>query len=444
MRSYQVLRDGFRRRESRLLAVLAAATLVVTACGGPTSGGGTDSASPVADGSAAAGAEQTGVTDLVAYTNGKSGAADQRLAPVTVGWVNQQGGALGYPTATSGAEAAVDYVNTYLGGINGHPLRLSTCFVTENEQEGNACGLKMVNNAEIPVVLYGTLLAGNQSFQAVNKGRKPILMANSISPPDATGANVFIFDGNPASIFGGLAAYAKSGLKAKTISVIYPQDAQSTNGVASLRSALNSVGIEMKAVGFDPSTTNLTAAAVAAGAQTADAVIPLVSAPPNCVSAAKALDSLSVRAPIVATGSFCFTDGVAKGLGGEAPKWRQLSTQANVADSSQADVLAYTDASARVGLSQDMRKNSDAALAWSTVMTAARFLNNAGGAEATAESVAQQAKSFTGPMLLGGTSIRCGAYPDAPGLCGAQSRVFEHVGGGRFTTVTGWLEPAGM
>lgn len=444
MRSNQLLRGGFRRREVTLLSVLAAATLVTGACGGPTSGGSTDSASPAAGSSVAAGADQPGVTDLVAYTNGKSGAADQSLAPVTVGWVNQQGGALGYPNATSGAQAAVGYVNSYLGGINGHPLRLSTCFVTANEQEGNACGLRMVNDAAIPVILYGTLITGNQSLQAVNGGRKPILMANSISPADATGANVVIYDGNPASIFGGLAAYVKSVLKARTVSVIYPQDAQSTTGVASLRSALNSVGAELKAVGFDPSTTNLTAAAVAAGVQTADAVIPLVSSPGNCVSAAKALLSLGVKAPIVATGSFCFTDGVAKGLGGEAPKWRQLSTQANVADSSQADVRAYAEASAKAGLGQDVRTNSDAALAWSIVLTAARFLNQAGGAAATAESVAQQAKSFTGPMLLGGTNIKCGAYPKAPGLCGAQSRVFVHVGGGKFATVTGWLEPAGM
>src|SRR6185369_9410239 len=113
----------------------------------------------------------------------------------------------------------------------------------------------------------------------------------SISPTDATGDNVFIYDGNPSSIFGGLATYVGSVLHARSVSVIYPQDAQSTAGAATLKKALESVGIDMRAVGFDPSTTNLTAAAVAAGVQKADAVIPLVSTPPSCVAAAKALSS---------------------------------------------------------------------------------------------------------------------------------------------------------
>lgn len=427
----------------RLSALALATCLLAAGCaseGTDTTAGGGGSTGPTAMSSA----DPSAVTDLVGYVGGTDGAADDSLSPVTIGWVNQQGGGLGFPTATEGAEAAVEYINAHLGGIDGHPLKLHTCFVVENEQEGNACGLELVNDKEVHTVLYGTVIAGNQSFQAVNKGKKPILMSNSISPTDATGDNIFIYDGNPASIFGGLATYADSMLHAESVSVIYPQDAQSTAGAATLKKSLESVGIEMQAVGFDPSTTNLTAAAVAAGVQKADAVIPLVSTPPSCVAAAKALDSLGVQAPIVATGSFCFTDATAKGLGGEAPSWTQLSTQTNVADRSQPDVQAYLEASAESGLGAQSQTTSDAALAWSLVITAGRFLNAAGGADAAEESIAQEAKNFTGPMLLGSADIKCGAYPSAPGLCGAQTRFFEHTGGNSFKAVSDWLEPAGM
>jgi branched-chain amino acid transport system substrate-binding protein len=77
-------------------------------------------------------------------------------------------------------------------------------------------------------------------------------------------------------------------------------------------------------------------------------------------------------------------------------------------------------------------------------MTAARFLNAAGGANATEQTIATQAKGFAGPMLLGSAEIKCGRYPRSPGLCGAQTRVFEHTGGNTFKAVTDWLEPAGM
>jgi branched-chain amino acid transport system substrate-binding protein len=461
-----------RLGRARLVAVAVTVALVVMGCSSGSkksatastspaasaastssapSGAGTSSASapsatesaPAASATASGGATGA-VTDYVAYTGGTAGAADSSKSPVTIGWVNQQGGPLGFPAATDGAQAAVKYVNSHLGGIGGHPLALSTCFVAANETEGNACGLKLVNDSNVKAVLYGTLFAGNQSFQAVNKGQKPVLMGNSINPVDSSAQNVYIYDGNPSSIFGGLASYVASVLKAKKVSVIYPQDAQSSAGVATLKKALDSVNVALTAVGFDPSSTNLTSAAVAAGAQTADVVIPLVSTPPACIAAAKALGSLGIKAPIVATGAFCFSPPVAQGLGGAAPNWQQLSTQTNVADSSQPDVKAYLDASTGAGLSAASQGTSDAALAWGLVLTAARFVNAAGGANATPTTVATAAKAFTGPMLLGSANIKCGSYPTQPGLCGAQTRVFEHTGGANFKALTDWIPPVGM
>ena len=61
------------------------------------------------------------ITNYAAYTHGNATAANPRLSPVTIGWVNQQGGGLAFPNATLGAQAAVKYINTRLGGIAGHP-----------------------------------------------------------------------------------------------------------------------------------------------------------------------------------------------------------------------------------------------------------------------------------------------------------------------------------
>jgi len=431
-----------RRGRGLSVAVTVATALVLAAC---SSGGSSSPSSSASSSSSSSSSASTGsVTDLVAYTGGKAGAADNSQTPVTVGWFNQQGGPLGFPAGTQGAEAAVKYVNTQLGGIGGHPLKLSSCFVVQSEQEGNACGLKFANDSSVKAVLYGTAIFGDQAAQAVLKGSKPILMANSISPVDGAAANVYIYNGNPSSIFGGLTTYLVSEVKAKNVSIIFPQDAQSTAGAEVLKASLSASGVTVKAVGFDPATTNLTAAATAAGVLTADAVVPLVSTPPACVAAANALKTLNVKAPVVSTGSFCFTPPVAQGLGGDSPLWNQLSTQANVADTNEPDVQAYIKQSAEAGLSPQVQTDSNAALAWGLVMTAARFLNGGGGASATAETIASQAKSFTGPMLLGPAKIACGTYPTQAGLCGFQTRVFKHTGGNSFTAVTDWMDPTGV
>lgn len=424
------------------VAVIAATALALAAC---SSGGSSSPSSSASSSSSSSSSASTGsVTDLVAYTGGKAGAADNSQTPVTIGWFNQQGGPLGFPAGTQGAQAAVTYVNTQLGGIGGHPLKLSTCFVVQSEQEGNACGLQFANDASVKAVLYGTAIFGDQAAQAVLKGAKPILMANSISPVDGAAPNVYIYNGNPSSIFGGLTTYLVSEVKAKNVSIIYPQDAQSTAGAEVLKASLSASGVTVKAVGFDPATTNLTAAATAAGVLTADAVVPLVSTPPACVAAANALKTLNVKAPVVSTGSFCFTPPVAQGLGGDSPLWNQLSTQANVADTSEPDVQAYITQSTQAGLSPQVQTDSNAALAWGLVMTAARFLNGAGGASATSQTIASQAKAFTGPMLLGPAKIACGTYPTQAGLCGFQTRVFKHTGGNSFTAATDWMDPTGV
>ena len=110
-----------------------------------------------------------------------------------------------------------------------------------------------------------------------------------------------------------------------------------------------------------------------------------MSFPPACVAAANAFKTLNVKAPVVSTGGFCFTPDVAQGLGGEAPLWKQLSTQSNVADSNDPDVQAYIQQSAKAGLATNLQNDSNAALAWALVMTAARFLNASGGAAATTD-----------------------------------------------------------
>jgi len=94
-----------------------------------------------------------------------------------------------------------------------------------------------------------------------------------------------------------MAAYART-LKVKTVSAIYPQDSQSIAGIASMKAALNSVGIQLKSVGFDPSTTNLLAAADGRGRSVGGiGRSHWVSIPPNCVSAAQASTLLASKRP---------------------------------------------------------------------------------------------------------------------------------------------------
>jgi len=103
------------------------------------------------------------VTNYVTYVGGKAGKADPKLSPIVIGAVNTQGGqVLVGPNWTKGAELAVKYVNTYLGGVQGHKVVLSECFTTSAEEDGTKCGQKFANDKRISVVLLGAVAVGNQ------------------------------------------------------------------------------------------------------------------------------------------------------------------------------------------------------------------------------------------------------------------------------------------
>ncbi|HXD64679.1 MAG TPA: hypothetical protein VNV17_08685, partial [Solirubrobacteraceae bacterium] len=158
------------------VVALAATLMVATGCGSSKSSSTTSSASASATSSTAAatapaatpgsgGAGSASVTNYLTYVDGKAGKANSSLPPVTVGWVNQQGGqqVIG-ALATNGAQLAVKYINDQLGGIDGHPLVLSTCFITSAEEEGTTCAQKFLANKSISVIDVGAVAIGIQSL----------------------------------------------------------------------------------------------------------------------------------------------------------------------------------------------------------------------------------------------------------------------------------------
>ena len=152
-----------------IVAGVAAAVLAVTV--------------PIALGRETAGGP---VTNYLTYVGGTAGKANPKLSPIVIGAINTQGGqVLVGPNWTKGAELAVKYVNTYLGGVQGHKLVLSECFTTSAEEDGTKCGQKFANDKRISVVVFGAVAVGNQSFYAALGGKKPIVSGVALLPVDA-------------------------------------------------------------------------------------------------------------------------------------------------------------------------------------------------------------------------------------------------------------------
>jgi branched-chain amino acid transport system substrate-binding protein len=430
-------------RARSALLVAAALALFVAACGGDDSSSSdkqaaqsTATATPAAAGSEEVGA---GVTDYVKYVGGKAGAADSSKSPIVIGFVNQQGGANDVgPGATEGAKLAVDYVNKYAGGIDGHPLKLHTCFISTSEEQGQQCGQKMANDKDVDVVGVGAVAIGAQPLNASIAGEKPMVWGVSVNQVDTKNKNGYILFGDSFHILAPWGTFGRDVLKAKSAAVVYPQVPGIIEGANAMVKGLEQAGIEVKRVGYEPNATDLVGPLAAAGAQSADMIVPQ-SDPKGCINLAKALESSGVTAPVVSN-PLCLNPIVSKALGGDVPKWYYGIASSLTADPTDPAAKAMVDAMTKLGAA-DKVADPWVPTTMATVLSIAKFMNAAGADNITPEAIAEQAKAFKGPQAFGAPSVQCAKYADAPAVCNDQTKFFKYNGKGAFEKASGFVRP---
>jgi len=443
------------RRLSRIgFAAVAAALLAAAGCSSSSSSSSTSvitptpgtssTAAPASAGTGGQGAQS--VTNYLTYVGGTAGPANSSLPPVYIGYVNQQGGptAVGL-LATAGAQMAVKYANAELGGIDGHPIQLVTCFIASAEEEGTTCAQKFLADKKIDVVNMGGVAIGVQSFFSTLHGSLPVIDGVAATPIDTTQPNAVILFGDATHILPPFGTYARDVLHAKTAALVYPSNnAGIVIGAGAIKAGLVAAGVTVKAVGYSESTTDLTSVLTAAGAQTADMVIPY-SDTAGCVNLAKGLTALGITDPKkIVSAPLCLNGQVIAGLG-DWPHWTYAIASSLFGDPSDPGMPAYMTVAA---------KYSTPAAApdpWNIVnfgqlLTTIKIMNEVGYASLSPSAILAKAKVFTGPQALGAPELACGKYSTAPAVCNDTIQLFEYAGGvtkGRpnWVKMSGWIRP---
>jgi branched-chain amino acid transport system substrate-binding protein len=441
-------------------ATVAVAAVAVTACGSSsnsssqssaaatsTSAAATSSAaatgttSSAATGGGSGGAGAAAVTDYLKYVDGKAGKADSSLPPVTIGWINQQGGqqAIG-PLATAGAQMAVKYINAELGGVDGHPVQLKTCFITSAEEEGKTCAQQLLADKSVQVIDEGAVAIGIQSFYSTIAAAKPVIVGVAVTPVDSVQKNAMIMFGDVTHVLGPFGTYATQVLHAKTAALIYPNIAGITDGAAAIDASLKKAGVSVKKVAYDESSTDLIGPLTSAGATSADMVIPY-SDSSGCVNLAKGLKQLGITdAKKIVSAPLCLNGQVAAGLGGDFPIWTYAIASSLFGDPTDPGMAPYMKVAAKYSTPANAPDPWNI-VSFAQLLTTVRYLNQLGYGKATPASILAKAKAFTGPVALGAPSLACGKYPAAPAVCNDRAQFFQYHGKHVFKKVASWLQP---
>jgi len=383
------------------------------------------------------------ITNYVQYIHGKAGAANPKLAPVKIGWVNNQGGSLviAGTAPTVGAETAVKWINKHGGGIGGHPLTLVKCYVKNTEAEGLNCAQKFLNDPKIVAIAYGGLAVGANTIDKTVAGKKPIFATISINPSDVTTKNLFVLYTAVPFIVYPWGTFARKVVHAKTAAVVYPNQPGQLPVAQAIQHALTVEGVKTKLVGFDPKSIDLVGPLTAAGAQSADFIMPALGVPDQCLAFEKAIQQLGIPDNHVAGFFQCAVPQIKSQYpGGDYPKWYYGVASAGDQFEMNASGKAFAKVMAEFGQSK-LVSDPWAPTEFSSLLTIAKFMNQVGYAKLSPAAITAKARVFKGPIVLGPPIVNCGKYPKAPALCADGDSFFAYQGNGVFKRVPpGWFE----
>ncbi|MEP6658714.1 MAG: hypothetical protein ABJD24_02220 [Acidimicrobiales bacterium] len=356
----------------------------------------------------------------LSYTEGSAGAADPAMAPITIGFINQEPSLVGFPEASVGIEAAVKYVNAELGGVHGHSVALRKCTVA-SAVDGTNCANDMLRDRTISFVMTGTLVFGNQEIYATLKGQKPVLIGIGVTTADFLADDAYYFDAGSVGVIPGLAIFSLTELPSvpKTVTVIHANEAGKMAATTLLKPLFDKAGVTMLLVAASDVPTGfvLAQALKDAAADKSDVFIPVVT-DQGCIATYDAIKSLGVNPSVITTSqcsgasmsdhlkSLGLTDPVPDGwyFGGYGYSYYRPDDASGM--NTYLTKIAKYGGLSTTGAALDYSRFAGPMFA--NLLTAVKFMNELGPDGITPEAMRDKMKTFTGPMMLQAGPLQCG------------------------------------
>ena len=408
-------------------ALIALVALGLAACGGGDSTGG-DATSSASTEAVSGDSRETGkitpedVKAALSYVGGTEEAADASLPPVKIGFVNNQGGAIGFPDQEMAADAAVKLVNEKLGGVQGHPVELAKCFI-KAEEDGQKCASQLLNEG-VEVANWGITVFGEESFLKLVNGKFPVLMSTSAFP--FPNDQVFQYDGGSQAIINAIVNNtAQAGKKVAVIMGDNPP--LRANASEFVVPGLKAEGISVKPIFVSDTATTpeYVSALQSSGAADSDALLLMVSTAGNCLSVYTAMQQLGLELPVFSTPQ-CSSEPVPAETGG-GPTGFTVSSGQDIPLIDTPEQNTYNNTMEEYGYGEDAN-GGFTNRSFDDILTLVKIANEVGFDNLSAPELSKALKSFAGPAWGIPGELACGSDPSRPGLCGYSASNATYTG----------------
>lgn len=412
-----------RNRSAAAVAASAAAIMVLAACGSSSS----------SSSSAGAAASTTAASTTSAGTASSSGAAGSSAlgAPnpatgsaVVFGMINIETNAgADFPEVRESAQAAIDYVNQYRGGLDGHPIKLITCITDGQPATSAGCATKLVSDHPVADI-GGADIAQSAALPILAAAGIAQIGGVDLTPAESSAKNSIIFADVAQTGNADIGTYAVQTLHAKKVAVIAIGDNQ---GIFQANHGelpgVKGAGGQAKLFPLPP--TEADASSVVSSALAYDPDVVEIESPSQCVAILSALKSLGNTKPIMAIDP-CSAPPVIKATAGAANGMYWFQPFEDLFASSSADatlakaiIAKYTPAK--------MPIDSPALAGLSSVMNIWAAFHTTPIKELTSSFMLKTLKSGSNHPNFLANPYTCNgkAIPTEPAICNAGQKLYQ-------------------
>lgn len=429
-----------KRTTIRRTASVLALALVVAACGDDSDDDADDSADVTtteASGDAAPVGDSLANTDSIPE---ETGPADDSLDPVVIGMVNMDEGTPSYPLVSSGVDAAAEYINAKLGGIQGRPVEVRHCNVGIDQASNQECAQEFANDDDISAVINGYVFSSSFGLPILEAAGVPVLLQTPLTPADFEAPNGFAYQGGNAGGGAGTATYAANFLDAEEIVIFGADDDALRAAVAQIEALPATEGVDISVTHISNSAADVTADVQASNAADADAILALVNAP-QCLQIGQTVRDLGIETPIVST-TVCAVPATLEETPEVLEGWNIIGSglPPMLPDGVSAELDFFREVYPQYGSEDDL--GSFHALGGFGAMLALWDIGNAVPDSLTRADWTEGMGSFDGPYFGGVSEVSCpGEYYSA--VCANDVRAFQLDDQGQMTQVQDWFDPLG-
>jgi branched-chain amino acid transport system substrate-binding protein len=362
-------------------------------------------------------------------------------SPVTVGWINAQGGqAINVPQYTQAAEATVDYINEYMDGLHGHKMVLDECFDLGDGASIPSCANKFVQHHDVAVI-EGTLTTESTGVPIVTKAGIP-WVGDILESTELKASGVFAPDSQDLSLLGAQMAYAKR-LQAKDVLVISYNIPALTSVISQIYSPLaKAIGAKLSTVLEPLSQADPTPTVTAAIQQDHPGLVIVEGTQQFCQQVVPIVKSASSTSIPVYGNSLCSVPAAIKSLGSSATGLMAQSAYFTSLNSAPAQL--YRAIMAKWAPSVPVTSYYDGYIFPMAFARAVNAYAKSGTITAAYAMTAMQSAANVPVPLEGGTFTCNGkVVPAFPGACATNSYEAEIDSTGNFADVQG-IDPTNL